>query len=44
MALTGEVITVLREANQEAGAARARGDTALEPERLEELADPWLTS
>ncbi len=28
----GEVITILREANQEVEAARARGDTALDPD------------
>jgi hypothetical protein len=37
-----EMITALREANQEVRAACARGDAALEPEPLEELAGPWL--
>ena len=37
----GDVITILREAHQAVEAARARGDTALDPEHLEKLRERY---
>ena len=37
----GEVITILREARRAVSAARARGDTALDPELLEDLRERY---
>jgi hypothetical protein len=40
----GDVITILREAYQAAGAARARGDTALDQQVLEDLLERYDTA